>query len=107
MRSGPLREIVVVEAPVDSTNDFGETFQTWERFAVRRASVEASSYAESVRRQQTGGELSHTVRMRYLPGLRGSMRLRWQSRENRILFISGIVERGHRQEHELTCEERG
>jgi hypothetical protein len=35
------------------------------------------------------------------------MRLRWQSREDRILYISGIVERGHRQEHELQCEERG
>jgi SPP1 family predicted phage head-tail adaptor len=107
MRAGPLREVVVIEAPREEQNSLGESVQTWHRFAVRRASVEAVSYAESTRRQQTGGELSHTVRLRYVEGIRGSMRLRWQSREDRILYISGIVERGHRQEHELQCEERG
>lgn len=106
MRSGPLREVVVVESPVESRNALGEAVQTWETYAVRRASVEAVGYSESVRRQQTGGELSHTVRVRFVPGVRGSMRLRWASRGDRILWISGIVERGHRQEHEFSVAER-
>ena len=102
-----MREVVVIEAPREEQNALGESVQTWHKFTVRRASVEAVSYSEATRRQQTGGELSHTVRMRYVDGIRGSMRLRWQSRDDRILYISGIVERGHRQEHELQCEERG
>jgi head-tail adaptor len=107
MRAGPLREVVVIEEPIETRNAFGESVQSWRRFATRRASVEAVSYSETVRRQQTGGELSHTVRLRYVPGILGSMRIRWASRDDRILYISGIVERGHRQEHELQCEERG
>lgn len=107
MRSGPLREVVVIEEPKESRNALGEAVQTWETFATRRASIEAVGYSESIRRQQTGGELSHTVRLRFVPGLRGSMRLRWLSRSDRILWISGIVERGHREEHELACAERG
>ena len=71
------------------------------------ASVEAQSYAESIRRQQTGGDTTYTVRMRYMPQLTGAMRLRWVTRENRILWIAALLERGHREEHELTCEERG
>lgn len=107
MRSGPLRESIVIEAPVESQNALGESVQTWEPFAVRRASVEAVSYSETVRRQQPGGELSHLVRCRYVPGLRGSMRIVWLSRGGRVLYVSGVVERGHRQEHEISCEERG
>jgi len=107
MRSGPLREVVVIEAPVESRNALGEAVQTWETFAVRRASVEEVGYSESIRRQQSGGELSHTVRCRFVPGVRGAMRVRWQSRGDRVLWIAGIVERGHRQEHELACMERG
>jgi head-tail adaptor len=107
MRGGPLRETIVIEAPIESQNALGESVQTWETFAVRRASVEAISYSETVRRQQPGGELSHMVRCRYVPGIRGAFRIRWQSRHDRILYISGVVERGHRQEHELSCEERG
>lgn len=107
MQSGPLRETVVIEAPIETQNALGESVQTWTQFAIRRASVEAVSYSESVRRQQPGGELSHTVVCRYVPGLRGSYRIRWKSRHDRILYISGVVERGHRQQHELSCEERG
>jgi len=107
VQSGALRETVVIEAPVETQNALGESVQTWTTFAIRRASVEAVSYSESVRRQQPGGELSHMVRCRFVPGLRGSYRIRWQSRYDRILYISSVVERGNRQLHELSCEERG
>jgi hypothetical protein len=34
------------------------------------------------------------------------MRLRWQSRGNRLLYISAVVERGNREELEITVEEQ-
>jgi len=34
------------------------------------------------------------------------MRLRWVTRDNRILWIAGLIERGNREEHEVTAEER-
>lgn len=104
--SGILRERVVIEEPREVRNALGESVQTWHRRADRMASVEAVAYVESVRRQQTGGETTYTVRMRYVEGLAGSMRLRWVTRRNRILWIAGIIERGHREEHEVTAEER-
>jgi head-tail adaptor len=105
--AGILRERVVVEEPREHRNAMGESVQTWHTVGDRMASVEAISYSESVRRQQTGGDTSYTVRMRYFPGLTGAMRLRWVTRENRILWIAGLLERGNREEHEVTAEERG
>jgi hypothetical protein len=34
------------------------------------------------------------------------MRIRWDSRDGKILYVSSAVERGRREEHELTCEEQ-
>jgi hypothetical protein len=39
-------------------------------------------------------------------GITGKMRVRWKSRGDRYLYISSVVERGSREEHELTCEEK-
>lgn len=104
--SGILRERVIVEEAREARNALGEAIQTWHRYGERMASVEAVAYVEAVRRQQTGGDTTYTVRMRYVEGLAGSMRLRWVTRRNRILWIAGIIERGHREEHEVTAEER-
>lgn len=103
--AGSLREKVTIESPVETRNDFGESVQAWEEFATRYASVEPVGYFEQNRRQQLGGTVSHVVRMRYTPGLTGAMRLRWDSRGGRILYISSVVERGYREEHELQCDE--
>ena len=104
--AGILRERIVVEEARENRNPLGESVQTWHPVAERAASVEAISFVESTRRQQTGGDTSYTVRMRYFPALTSAMRLRWVSRENRILWIAGLLERGRREEHEVTCEER-
>lgn len=104
--AGILRERVTIQAPTLTRNDYGESVQSWQDVAIRRASVEAMSYSEQSRRAQVGGVVSHMVRMRFLPELTGAMRLRWDSRGGRILYISSVVERGNREEHELTCEEQ-
>ena len=104
--AGILRERVVIEEAREHRNGLGESTQTWHPVADRMASVEAVSYVESVRRQQSGGDTTYTVRMRFVPVLTGAMRLRWVTRDNRILWIAGIIERGHREEHEVTAEER-
>lgn len=104
--AGILRETVVIEQEVETRNDLGEPVATWTTFANRRASVEATSYAEQERRKQIGGVGTFVVRLRYVPDLTGKMRLRWASRSNRILYIASVVERNNREEHELTCDEK-
>ena len=68
--------------------------------------MEAISYSEQERRRQIGGIGTFTVRVRYVPGLTGKMRVRWSSRSNRILYIAGVIEHNNREEHELTCDEK-
>jgi SPP1 family predicted phage head-tail adaptor len=104
--AGYLREKVTIESSTETRNEFGESVQAWQEYATRYASVEPVSYFEQNRRQQVGGTVSHVVRMRYTPGLTGAMRLRWDSRGGRLLYISSVVERGFREEHELQCEEQ-
>jgi head-tail adaptor len=49
--------------------------------------------------------VTHKVRMRYVPGLTGAMRIKWDSRDERILELSQVFERNNREEHELLCVE--
>ena len=102
--AGQLRELLVIESPTEARNALGETTQTWSEFARRRASVDAISYSEQSRRGQIGGSTSYQVNLRYLEGLTGSMRLIWPARGGLTLYISSVVEKGNREEHELTCE---
>lgn len=104
--AGILREKVVIENAAETRNEYGESVQAWQTFAIRFASIEAITYSEQQQRQQVGGSVTHTVRIRYVPGLTGNMRVRWADRDNRLLYISSVVERGVREEHELQCEER-
>ena len=102
--AGKLRELLVIETPTEARNALGETTQTWSEFARRRASVDTISYSEQSRRGQIGGSTSYQVNLRYLEGLTGSMRLIWPARGGLTLYISSVVEKGNREEHELTCE---
>ena len=105
--AGKLREMVVVETPTEVRNALGESEQTWSTFAAARpASVEALSYNEQEQRGQIGGATSYRVELRYLAGLTGKMRLRWSSRDDRILYISGVIETGRREGLELDCQEQ-
>jgi SPP1 family predicted phage head-tail adaptor len=104
--AGALRELVAIERPVEVRNELGESVQTWEHFARRRAHIEAISYTEQQQRQQLGGSVSHLVRIRYLEGLTGNMSVRWITRGGRLLHITGVVEKNNREEHEVSCEEQ-
>ena len=104
--AGILRETVVIEQQAETRNSLGEAVATWSTFASRRASVEAISYTEAQRQNSIGGTATWVVRCRFVDGITGKMRIRWASRGNRILYISSVVDRGNRDEHELTCEEK-
>jgi SPP1 family predicted phage head-tail adaptor len=105
--AGDLQEFVVIEYPVEVRNDLGEATQTWREFAKRWASVQGIGYSEQERRKQVTAQASHIVRVRFVKGITGKMRVRWASSGNRLLFISSVVERGRSEEHELACEEQG
>lgn len=104
--AGILRETYAIEQPTEERNELGESVQTWSTLATVRGSYEATSYFEQSRRGQIGGTVSALVRMRYVPGVTGAMRLRWVSRGDRLLYISSVVEKGYRDELEVSVEEQ-
>lgn len=104
--AGTYREVFAVEAPTRSRNAAGGTVETWSEVARIYGSYEAVSYSEQSRRGQIGGGISATVYTRWRDGITGDMRLRWISRQDRLLYISAIVEQGNREDLELTVEEQ-
>lgn len=106
LRAGILRDTIVIEQQSETRNALGETTVSWVTFATRRAAVEAISYTEQERRRQIGGTGTFIVRCRFVDGITGKMRVRWASRADRLLYIAGVVERGNRDEHELSCDEK-
>ena len=104
--AGAYREVFAVESPTRTRNAAGGTVETWSEVCRVYGSYEATSYQEQARRGQIGGGLSATVYTRYRDDITGDMRLRWVSRNDRVLYISAVVEQGNREDLELTVEEQ-
>lgn len=104
--AGTLRDLFAIESPTETRNDLGESVQTWSEVGRRLGAYEASTYSEVDQAGGVSGTVSATVRMHYFPGLTGKHRLKWLSRDNRILYVSAVIERNNRREHEVSVEER-
>ena len=104
--AGAYREIFAIERPTRSRNAAGGTVETWSEVALVYGSYQAITYSEQARRGQIGGGLQATVFTRYRDDVTGDMRLRWVSRNGRLLYISSVVEQGNREDLELTVEEQ-
>lgn len=102
MNIGSLRERVTVQTSTGATNALGETVLTWSDSSTVWASVEGVSSRELLLAGQQQVEITHRVRMRFLPTLTTQHRLSWR---NRTLEIISLLEHGNRSEHELICQE--
>ena len=98
-----LREHVTVQIASGATNTLGETVLSWSNSSAVWASVEGVSAREAMLAGQEQTQLTHRVRLRYLPGLTQSMRFSWRSR---TLEIVSLLEHGNRSEHEAICQEQ-
>jgi len=100
--AGKLRERVTVQIASGSTNALGETVLTWNNSTSVWASVQGVSAREALAAGQQEVSLTHSVRLRYLPGLTQQMRFAWR---NRTLEIISLLEHNNRTEHEAICTE--
>jgi SPP1 family predicted phage head-tail adaptor len=101
--AGKLRERVTVQIASGSTNTLGETVLTWSNSSAVWASVDGVSVREFLSAGQNQVDMSHRVRLRYLPGLsQQNMRFSWRGR---TLEIVSLLEHGNRSEHEALCQE--
>lgn len=102
IRPGDLRERVVIQSPTESRNSLGETILDWSEYKTRWASVEGMSVREVLMNGKQEVSVTHRIRMRYVDGLKQTMRISWRGR---ILEIVSLLEHNNRSEHELICSE--
>lgn len=102
IQAGELRERVTVQIASGATNALGETVLTWNNSTAVWASVQGVSAREALARSQQDTNVTHKVRLRYLPGLTSQMRFAWRSR---TLEIVSLLEHDNRSVHEAICEE--
>ena len=99
---GKLRDRVTVQQATETRNSLGEVVQSWSTYATVWASVEGISSREALQQGQVQTDVSHRVQIRYLDGLKQTMRLSWR---DRVLEIVSLLEHANRSEHELICQE--
>jgi SPP1 family predicted phage head-tail adaptor len=103
MKAGALRHLVTLQAPLVTTNDYGEAITTWQDVATLSAALVPLSAREFFHAQQTQADVTHKVMLRYRPGLTPTMRLVVCGR---IFHIASVIDREERQvELELLCKE--
>lgn len=80
IRTGELREQVLIEAPTETRDAFGGVVTTWATFAEPWARVVTMTGQEALR--ATAMQAQHAVRfqMHWLPGVLPAMRLSWDGR---------------------------
>jgi SPP1 family predicted phage head-tail adaptor len=100
---GDMWTKVTIQQATKSQNEVGETVLTWSDFATVWASVESLSARETERFAETVGFMTHRIKVRYLSGLTGAMRISYR---NRILEIGQIMERDRLWHQEIICTEK-
>ena len=104
MRSGQLRHRVTLErARQTGVSGVGVSVEKWEAVGIYWAFVQPVTARQFVANDQLRGEISHTVRMRFIEGVTLADRLNYQGRVLNIASIINVRERGH--ELELLCTE--
>ena len=102
MKAGSLRHVITLQEPVETQNDYGEPVTSWQDVLSCRASIEPLSAREFFASQQTKADVTHKVRLRYLPVV-PTMRLLFGTR---VFNISSALNREERGiELELLCKE--
>ena len=103
MRAGKLRHRVTIQEPIITQNDYYETVETWQDFAMCDASIGPLTAREFFNAAQVQSDVTHKVEIRYVPGVTSAMRLLFGSRVLNILAVLSADERGTSQE--LLCKE--
>ena len=100
---GDMWTRVEIQSADKSQNEVGETVLAWSEYVTVWASVESLSARETERFAETVGFMTHRVKIRYLDGLTGAMRIIYR---NRTLEIGQIIERDRLWHQEIICTEK-
>ncbi len=95
------------ERPTETRNSVGEVVTTsWSKIARRRGSIEQVAYSETQETGQTIGQASYLIVCPSVAGLDGNVRIIWESRASRVLFVSSVVGDDADPEQTIQASER-
>lgn len=102
MRSGNLRHRIEIQHLVHGENEYGDPVAEWQTFANVWAEVLDLKGREFWQAAQVQSEVTTRVRIRYLPGIKPSMRV---VHDGRHLEITTVLDPdGRRRELQLLCK---
>jgi len=90
MRSGELQWRVTLETNTPTADATGEFVDTYSDFATVWAAIEPLSGQLLFQAQQANSEVQGRIRIRYLPGVLPTMRVKFGTRYFRILSIIDV-----------------
>lgn len=104
MKAGGLRhEITLQQLATTDDGGGGVESEDWTDFVTVYAHVEPLSGRELFQAQQVNDQLSHRITMRYYPGVKSTMRVKFGAR---ILLIESVIDVDeHHREIQLMCLE--
>jgi SPP1 family predicted phage head-tail adaptor len=103
MNSERLRHRITIQSPAGGTDSYGDPSGEWTDFATVWAGIEALQGREYVAALQDQSEVDTRVVIRYLKGVKSSMRVKYGERT--LSIISVIDNREAHRDMQLMCKE--
>jgi len=88
MRSGQLRQALVIQRATETRDTYGQAVTTWSKFVEVYGSLQPISGRERVLSAQTVAEATYRARIRWLDGLTEKMRIRFGERYFNIVYVA-------------------
>jgi len=103
MMAGKLRQRITIQKVVN-TNTYGSVTKSWETYKQVWASIDPIKGKEYFLSDIDNAKVSHRIRIRYLSGMKPSMRIMYGTR---VFEIETIINKEERNiELEIMCMER-
>lgn len=93
MNIGKLRHRITLLKQVNEVNDYGASVKTWRTVATVWAEVRPLSGREYFSAQQVQSEVTTQIWLRYIDGIKPSMKVKFANREFEILSVLNTQER--------------
>lgn len=90
---GEFRHIITFQVPDDNKNDYGEDNGQWKDILTTRAAIYPVSGKEFYAAETVNSEITHKINMRYMRGLKPSMRIKFGDRYFNIISIINFQEK--------------
>jgi SPP1 family predicted phage head-tail adaptor len=97
-------KLVIEEYVIVGWNELNQPQKDWKTFTTVRGEVDPLRGREYIASRQVQAELTHRISIRYIKGIKPSMRVRWGDRIFEIQSVINPMEKNY--EVQLMCKEK-